>query len=107
MIASSTHLHIEPPEKFNNLTMYLEELRQKVTDFFFNPFDKDSNNMLDGHEFHLFFLALLSDANSDQTSEICEADYLIFCDGDKDGNVDRDELEQCTGTLPCKLSSCA
>ena len=96
------YLGIEPPEKFTNLTMYLEELRQKVTNSFFNPLDLDSNNMLDGHEFHLFFLDLLSDVNAHEMSEICELDYLTFCDGDGDDNVDRDELERCTGTLPCK-----
>jgi len=105
VIATSTHLHIEPPERFTNLTIYLEQLRKKVTDFFFNPFDRDGNNRLDDHEFHLSFLALLSDTNSNETPKICEEDYLLFCDGDGDRNVERDELEQCTGTLPCKFIS--
>lgn len=102
----ASYLNVEPPERFNNVTAYFDQLRREVTNFFFIPFDADSDNVLGRHEFHLLFLDLLSTANFFERSEICEADYLTFCDGNGDGSVGMDELEQCTGTLPCKCLSC-
>jgi len=87
------------PEKFPNTSMYQEELRNYFINLMFPATDSDHDNMLNGDEFHKLFVVLLEE---DEIIDICESDYLSFCDGDNDGMVRKEELEKCIGAIPCE-----
>ena len=87
------------PAEFPNTTIYREELRNYFINLVFPATDNNRDNMLDGDEFHKLFVVLLED---NRIIDICEDDYLSFCDGDKDGMVRKEELEKCSGAVPCK-----
>lgn len=91
------------PDHFATTDLYLETLRRQVTTNLYTPFDADSNDVLDSHEFHLLYQGLLSDAKV-LTVSICEDDFLSFCDDNNNGNITEGELQLCTGVMPCELT---
>jgi len=89
------------PDHFATTTLYLETLRRQVTTIMFTPFDVNRNDSLERHEFHLSYQGLLSDARVKKVT-LCEEDFLNFCDGNKNGRVTEEELQLCTGVMPCE-----
>lgn len=96
MVLGETYVGL--PDHFATAQLYLQNLMRQVTNNLFTPFDANSNDRLGTHEFHLLYQAIISDSNTNLN--ICEDDFLGFCDGNGDDQVTQGELELCTGVVP-------